>query len=78
MNLDLQRIAMPARQRLSRPAHGRRGEDLAQARWLLQGRQPARIVVEDPAERELLRRVTDVPVLHLAELATSNEELHHA
>jgi ferredoxin len=79
MNLDLQRIAMPSR------ASGYPGlrmggaaEDQAQLRWLLQGRQPARIVVEDPADRELFRRVTDVPVLHLAELATSNEELHHA
>ncbi len=70
MNLDLQRIAMPAH------ASGYPGlrmgparEDLAQARWLLQGRTPARIVVENPAERALLRRVVDVPVLHLAELA---------
>ncbi len=70
MNLDLQRIAMPPH------ASGYPGlrmgparEDLAQARWLLQGRTPARIVVENPAERALLRRVVDVPVLHLAELA---------
>lgn len=79
MNLDLQRIAMPSR------AGGYPGlrmggatEDQAQLRWLLQGRQPTRIVVEDPADRELFRRVTDVPVVHLAELATSNEELQHA
>lgn len=56
MNLDLQRIAIPA-------------VDEAEARWMLQGRRPARIVVENPAEREILRRVSDVPVLHLAELA---------
>jgi ferredoxin len=56
MNLDLQRIAIPA-------------VDEAEARWMLQGRRPARIVVENPAEREILRRVADVPVLHLAELA---------
>lgn len=55
MNLDLQRIAMPA-------------VDEGQARWLLRGRHPTRIVVENPAERELLRRVSGLPVLHLAEL----------
>ena len=55
MNLDLQRIAIPA-------------ADEAEARWMLQGRRPARIVVENPAEREVLRRVCEVPVLHLAEL----------
>jgi hypothetical protein len=76
MNLDLQRIAVPPRAsgypglRMGRRG-GRPGE---QARWLLQGRRPARIVVEDPADRELLRRVTGVPVLHLAELAAPNEE----
>lgn len=76
MNLDLQRIALPTR------ASGYPGlrmgcaaEDLAQLRWLLQGRRPARIVVEDPADRELLRRVTGAPVMHLAELS---EEMHDA
>ncbi len=65
MNLDLQRIAIPA-------------NDEAEVRWMLKGRQPARIVVENPGEREILRRVTDAPVLHLAELAAPNEEIHHA
>jgi hypothetical protein len=36
---------------------------------MLKGRSPARIVVEDAAGREVLRRVAGVPVLHLAELA---------
>jgi Pyruvate/2-oxoacid:ferredoxin oxidoreductase delta subunit len=56
MNLDLQRIAIPAC-------------DEAEVRWMLKGRRPARIVVEDAAGREVLRRVAGVPVLHLAELA---------
>ena len=56
MNLDLQRIAIPAC-------------DEAEASWMLKGRRPARIVVEDAAGREVFRRVVDVPVLHLAELA---------
>jgi hypothetical protein len=62
MNLDLQRIAIPAC-------------DEAEARWMLKGRRPARIVVENPADRDILRRVADVPVLHLAEL---NGEAAHA
>ena len=44
MNLDLQRIAIPAC-------------DEAEARWMLKGRRPARIVVENPADRDILRRV---------------------
>lgn len=56
MNLDLQRIAIPA-------------VDEAEARWMLQGRRPARIVVENPAERGVFASLCDVPVLHIAELA---------
>ena len=48
-----------------------RAEDLAQAGWMLHGRQPARVLIENPAERELLCRVAGVPVLHLAELAAA-------
>ena len=79
MNLDLQRIAMPPHASAYPGLRiGSAREDLAQARWLLQGRSPARIVVEDAAEREVFRRVAEVPVLHLAELAALNEERHHA
>ncbi len=79
MNLDLQRIAMPPRASAYPGLRiGSAREDLAQARWLLQGRNPARIVVENAAERDVFRRVADVPVLHLAELAASNEKMHHA
>jgi ferredoxin len=53
MNLDLQRIAMPA---------------AGQARWILEGRRVERIVVEDLAEREAFA-FTGKPVLHVAELA---------
>jgi len=52
MNLDLQRIAMPA---------------AGQARWILEGRQVKRIVVEDLAERTAFD-FAGKPVLHLAEL----------
>jgi NAD-dependent dihydropyrimidine dehydrogenase PreA subunit len=53
MNLDLQRIAMPA---------------ASQAPWILQGRRVERIVVEDLAERAAFD-FAGKPVLHLAELA---------
>ena len=53
MNLDLQRIAMPA---------------AGQARWILEGRAVERIVVEDLGERAAFA-FAGKPVLHLAELA---------
>ena len=53
MNLDLQRIAMPA---------------AGQAAWILEGRKVERIVVEDLADRALFD-FAGKPVLHLAELA---------
>lgn len=53
MNLDLQRIAMPA---------------AGQAAWILEGRTVERIVVEDLADRALFD-FAGKPVLHLAELA---------
>ena len=53
MNLDLQRIAMPA---------------AGQAHWILEGRRVERIVVEDLAERAAFG-FAGKPVLHLAELA---------
>ncbi len=56
LNLDLQRIAIPAS-----------GE--AEVRWMLQGRRPARIFVESLADRAVFMRACDIPVLHIAELA---------
>lgn len=70
MNLDLQRIAIPA------TAHGlpqRLGlaapDDGAQARWILHGRSIARIVVENPEDASVFAQVCDCPVVHLADLA---------
>jgi Pyruvate/2-oxoacid:ferredoxin oxidoreductase delta subunit len=56
LNLDLQRIAIPA-------------TDSAEAHWMLRGRKPARIVVESVADRAVFASLCDVPVLHIAELA---------
>jgi len=68
-NLDLQRIAIPA---TSRSLPQRLGllaaDDEAQARWVLHGRSITRIVVENLEDRAVLEKVSDVPVVHLAEL----------
>lgn len=69
-NLDLQRIAIPAAarnlpQRLGLAAH----DDDEHARWVLHGRDITRIVVESLEDRIAIERVSDVPVVHLSELA---------
>ncbi|MCF8150565.1 MAG: 4Fe-4S dicluster domain-containing protein [Burkholderiaceae bacterium] len=70
LNLDLQRIAIPAMtQAMSRRREMLADEDLREARWMLKGRQPRRIVVESLADRAVFEKSCDVPVLHLAELA---------
>jgi NAD-dependent dihydropyrimidine dehydrogenase PreA subunit len=68
LNLDLQRVAIPI------------GADSLQARrdgydhcneairWLLEGRELDRIVVETPADLDALTARTDLPVVHLATL----------
>lgn len=73
-SLDLQRVAIPA------AAPGRRHRlgldadlDDAQAKWILQGRKPGRIVVESLADRAVFQRVCDLPVVHLAELGEDPE-----
>lgn len=53
MNLDLQRIAIPA---------------TGQAHWILEGRDVTRIVVEDLGDRAAFS-FSDRPVLHLVDLA---------
>jgi ferredoxin len=81
-SLDLQRIAIPA----LAPSRSSRlgtacGDDDAQAKWILQGRKPTRIVVESLADRAAFRRVCDLPVVHLAELGedpTMIKKLPHA
>jgi ferredoxin len=70
MNLDLQRIAIPAtarslRQRLGMDAF----DDVEQTRWLLKGRKISRVIVENADDMRVLRERAGVPVVHLAELA---------
>ena len=64
MNLDLQRIAIPATARNLRQRLGLEAtDDAAQTRWLLQGRRIARIVVEDAGDIAAFRQVVDLPVV---------------
>ncbi|MBP7082093.1 MAG: 4Fe-4S dicluster domain-containing protein [Rhodocyclaceae bacterium] len=65
MNLDLQRMAVPTT--ASARAHGREFVE-EQVRWILQGRAPTRIVVEDLADIPAFQRVADVPVIHVGAL----------
>ena len=69
MNLDLQRLAIPTTAG-SLPARrwGSRVDVRDQARWILEGREFARIVVEDLNDLAAFTAVTDKPVVHLAQL----------
>ena len=65
MNLDLQRMAVPT---TASARHSGRVNVDEQIRWILEGRNPARIVVEDVADIAAFARVTETPVVHLADL----------
>ena len=69
-NLDLQRIAIPANvQGLPQRLGLMVPDDDAQARWVLHGRNIARVVVENLEDRAAFENASDIPVVHLAELA---------
>ena len=70
LNLDLQRIAIPASARSLPQRLGLAAiDDRAQARWILQGRNIARIVVESVEDGAAFGQVSSLPVVHLADLA---------
>jgi hypothetical protein len=73
LSLDLQRIAVPAVADGLPQRMGLAPGDDAQAKWILQGRKPGRIVVESLADRAAFERVCDLPVVHLAELGEDPE-----
>ena len=71
MNLDLQRAAMATGAASLQRRTGMTGIDVAeQARWILEGRTVERIVVECVDDMGPFEEVTDVPVVHLAEVAS--------
>lgn len=65
INLDLHRSAIST-------GRGSLSEDginiEAQARWILEGRSFERIVVENPLDADVFRKLTDAPVVSLMEL----------
>lgn len=69
LNLDLQRIAIPAEARNVAARMSGHEDDGSQARWLLHGRSIQRIVVESLEDGIKLKQVSDCPVVHVAEAA---------
>lgn len=69
MNLDLQRLAVPTTAGSLATTEGKSRVDVReQAKWILEGREFGRIVVEDVNDIEVFSAVTDVPVVHVSEL----------
>jgi ferredoxin len=71
-SLDLQRMAIPT------GASSLQGSEspeetgcLEQARWIIKGKRFKRIIVEDLADLQLFREVSEVPVVHLGELGSA-------
>jgi ferredoxin len=70
LNLDLQRIALPATARSLAQRLGREPvDDSVQLDWILQGRAPTRIVVESLEDGAAFSQRGRLPVVHLADLA---------
>lgn len=64
LNLDLQRIAQPTMAMFKHELL----DATEQVRLILQGRRVKRIIVEDMEDKPEIERVSNVPVLHVAEL----------
>ena len=69
MNLDLQRLAIPTTAGCLAARQGQSPVDtFDQARWILEGREFSRIVVEDLRDIVAFAAVTEKPVVHLARI----------
>ena len=69
MNLDLQRLAIATTASSAQPRFGLPALDAGdQARWILEGRDFERVVVEDAHDCAVFAAVTDRPVVHLGDL----------
>ena len=72
-NIDLNRVAIPTG---ASSLQGLKDMDrigcIDQAKWILKGRSPERIVVEDIADGEILKRVTNIPVVHLSSIVSES------
>jgi len=70
INLDLQRLAVPTgTSSLQASEEMETAGCLEQVRWILHNRNIKRIVVESAADIAAFKKVTDIPVVHLAHLA---------
>ncbi len=70
LNLDLQRLAIPTTADATAGNRADRESTVATAiRWMLGGRKIDRIVAESPLDIGAFRMHSDIPVVHLAELA---------
>ena len=69
MNLDLQRTAIATGTTALQLGNGIGNFDVAaRVRWILEGRQARRIIVEAPEDLDVFRDGTKLHVCHLAEL----------
>jgi len=69
MNLDLQRLAIPTAAGAIPTRNGTGPVRVSeQVRWILEGRHPRRVVVENLADGEAFRRERGLPVVHVAAL----------
>jgi hypothetical protein len=70
MNLDLQRLAIPTTADATAGDRAARESTVATAiSWMLKGRTIDRIVTESPVDLGAFRAHTDIPVVHLSEIA---------
>ena len=70
MNLDLQRLAIPTTADATAGNRAARESTVATAiRWMLRGRKIDRIVAESPLEVGAFQAHTEIPVVHLSEIA---------
>lgn len=72
LNLDLQRLAMPTGGiKLETKCISAKFDPQKQSKWILQGKNIERIIVEHIDDGTMLAQVTDKPVIHLAEFLAS-------
>lgn len=74
LSLDLQRLAIPTGATALNARFGAGPVRVAeQVRWILEGRRPSRVVVENLEDGEAVRRERNMKVVHVATLATASE-----
>lgn len=69
-NLDLQRAAIPTGASSIQAAGDFEAAGcIEQAKWILRGKKVERVVVESAADIAVFKKATDIPVVHVAQLA---------